>query len=272
MPAATTWQRAGPLAQLRATERVNYADGRLLDAQDFKDEQAFHSGRLARALKYALGMGTLAGLSASLKAIGDDLELQVAPGLAIDRLGRLIEVPVTCAIRLARWHRQQDPAALRLARRAAGTITADIFLSASDIERSKTPAFAAGPFDALDAVVASRVQEGFALNLLLRGEAAPPAPANAWPKGPSDAEKTAAVMAAWLERADGEPMPQLLEHLDKQDQTAVLLARVTLPLAAGDDADGRPTLAALTPGSVTIDNNIRPVIFLSGKWLGALHP
>lgn len=266
MPAATNWQRADPLAQLRATERVNYADGRLLDARDFQDEQSFHSGRLARALKYALGMGTLAGLGVSAHAGAPDLELWVAPGLAIDRRGRLIEAPIACAIRLARWYRQQDPALLRAARQAAGKITADVFLRAQVFDRSKTPAFAAGPFDALDAVVPSRKQDGFALDLLLRTEVAPPVPVNNWLKPPAD--PITKVMGAWLEHAEGEPAPKLPEHLDTQDENDVLLARVTLPLAAGDDPDMRPVLAALTPASVTIDNSIRPVIFLAGKWLG----
>ena len=53
---------ADPLEQDAAPERVNYATGVLLDAQDFLDEQTYHRARLARALKYVVGMGTIAGL------------------------------------------------------------------------------------------------------------------------------------------------------------------------------------------------------------------
>ena len=54
-----------PLMQLLPAERPAYATGMLLDAQDFADEQAYHRGRLARALLFLAGSGTLAGLAVS---------------------------------------------------------------------------------------------------------------------------------------------------------------------------------------------------------------
>ena len=36
-------------------DRVFYATGAMLDATDFTDEQAYHRGRLARALAYCTG-------------------------------------------------------------------------------------------------------------------------------------------------------------------------------------------------------------------------
>ncbi len=42
-------------------DRLCYALGVLLDASDFDAEQAYHRGRLARALVYLNGMGTAAG-------------------------------------------------------------------------------------------------------------------------------------------------------------------------------------------------------------------
>jgi len=46
-------------------DRVNYVTGVLLGAEDFQAEQDYHRGRLARALAYAMGHGTLAGLEVS---------------------------------------------------------------------------------------------------------------------------------------------------------------------------------------------------------------
>ena len=43
-------------------DRVHYATGVLLGAEDFRAEQDYHRARLARALAYAMGQGTLAGL------------------------------------------------------------------------------------------------------------------------------------------------------------------------------------------------------------------
>src|SRR5215212_6233762 len=79
-----------------APDRVVYALGVLLDAQDFKDEQLYHRGRLARALAYLHGHGTVAGLAVRWdKPLlpGDDPqfpqgreeEIVLKPGLAIDR-------------------------------------------------------------------------------------------------------------------------------------------------------------------------------------------
>ena len=51
-----------PLAGVLAPDRVFYAEGVLLSAADFEAEQAYHRGRLARALAALHGSGTVAGL------------------------------------------------------------------------------------------------------------------------------------------------------------------------------------------------------------------
>src|SRR5262245_3370351 len=168
---------AGPLPQ-----RAAYATGMLLDAQDFVDEQTYHRGRLARALAFLAGGGTLAGLKVTYRAkdATHPEEIQVAPGVAVDRLGRLVEVPRPACLRLDRWF---DGEAARdggdtLRRAALGQFTnatskriepagalparavvADVFLRFVACENGLTPSFAAGPFDALDAVSASRVRD-----------------------------------------------------------------------------------------------------------------
>ena len=49
------------LIDAETRDRLYYAMGVLLDATDFDAEQAYHRGRLARALSYLHGMGTAAG-------------------------------------------------------------------------------------------------------------------------------------------------------------------------------------------------------------------
>ena len=81
-------------------DRVRYATGVLLEAEDFQAEQDYHRSRLARVLAYAMGHGTLSGLEVTHEpGQPEDADnparserLLVAPGLAIDRLGRMIEV------------------------------------------------------------------------------------------------------------------------------------------------------------------------------------
>ena len=74
------------LPRLEGPDRVNYATGVLLGAEDFQAEQDYHRGRLARALAYAMGHGTLAGLEAVYEAITATASerLIVAPGVAVE--------------------------------------------------------------------------------------------------------------------------------------------------------------------------------------------
>jgi len=272
MSEADPFAPADPLESLPPPERVNYATGVLLDAEDFTDEQTYHRSRLAAALKALAGFGTLAGLRVRPPAGNDpERELRIDPGLAVDRFGRLVELSEPWCIRLVRWFATQSNGALTAALQAGPpVILVDVFLSARPCARGKTPAFAAGPFDALDAVVPSRLAEGVSLDLVLRAEAGtPPLPKNFWPApGASDAQKLQAVLASWSSGgATGTEhrLDPLQEHVGNQDPSAIFLARVTLPVtvaAAGE----RPRLDLLKP--VSADNNGRPFVFLPGKWLG----
>lgn len=271
---------ADPLLVGGQPERVNYATGVLLQAEDFRDEQTYHRARLATALGYLLGHGTLAGLAVVAPAEEDnDLHLRVEAGLAIDRHGRLIEVSEPWCTRLALWFAAQETGALRAAVHRSPvapipvSVVADLFLSLADCGRRKTPSFAQGPFDALDALVPARLAEEPSFELVLRAETAPPKPDNVWPDATaSEADRRAAVLGGYRpkkgEGVDTKVGP-LIEHVDKHDFGAVFLARIAIPvtLAANAAADKRPVLDL--GKKVQADNDIRPFIFLPGKWLGA---
>ncbi|MEZ5609648.1 MAG: hypothetical protein R3E45_04260 [Rhodocyclaceae bacterium] len=125
-----------PLYALPDASRPHYATGMLLDAGDFADEQTYHRNRLARALAFVSGAGarrlpealdpdtagaaglfgggTLAGLRVrQVPAAGEAVEeIRIAPGLAVDRLGRLVEVPRAVCLRLpGALARQANPCA-----------------------------------------------------------------------------------------------------------------------------------------------------------------
>jgi hypothetical protein len=276
---------ADPIESAGPPERVNYATGVLLDAQDFRDEQSYHRGRQAAALKAVGGFGTLAGLRVTPPADSDgELELRVEPGLALDRYGRLIQLDNPQCIRLARWFAAQGTPLLRAAvQRKPRTaldvaVVADVFLSVLSCARGKTPAFASGPFDALDAVVPSRIGELGSLELVprLEGPADPahpeadpiPVPKNFWPAATaSDADKLAAVLGSWEAPGDQGYDP-LQEHVGGHDPAAVLLARIAIPVILDANADAAvPPMLDLTR-RVQADNSLRPFIFLPGKWLG----
>ncbi|MGE0222015.1 MAG: hypothetical protein AB7F35_05035 [Acetobacteraceae bacterium] len=282
MSEADPFALSDPLEAMPPPERVNYATGVLLDAEDFRAEQTYHRGRLATVLRHLAGFGTLAGLRVIPPEENDsELELGVAPGVAIDRFGRLIELQAPQCIRLARWFAAETTPRLRSAVHRAPRVSVpvavvvDVFLSAMDCARGKTPAFATGPFDALDAVVPSRLAETVQLELVMRTEGGPdpiPTPTNFWPAADATAEdKLQAVLGSWdggtATSQDGMLEP-LAEHVQGHEPSALLLARVTIPVTL-DEADPpttRPVLDLTT--RVSVDNSLRPFVFLPGKWFG----
>lgn len=269
-------------------DRVHYATGVLLGAEDFQAEQDYHRSRLARALAYAMGQGTLAGLEvvhepeqpADASNAARSERLLVEPGLAIDRLGRLIEVVTPRCLKLAEWYAAQSPQLLRQAWHDTGNlwtdspsgVAADLFIRFVVCERGKTPAFASDAFDSFDSVTAARLRDGFEIELILRQETDPPLPQPQWPDFGNDAATLRqAIFDAWrggsaystLQGLD--PLP---EHVPGQDTSALFLARVLLP-ADQTPAGQRPQRR--TTENVVVRNELRPFVVTANalaRWLG----
>jgi len=291
-------ERLDPLkAKQQPPDRVFYATGVLLDAEDFAAEQTYHRGQLARALAHLHGSGTAAGLKVHWVDESPDPqapdaqeeELRVEPGIAVDRLGRIIEVPRAACIRLKRWfdneaalrpddlaqalytgaeaadvNREDDAGAVVATDKVEGVV-ADLFIRFIVCERGETPAFASGPFDALDAVEPSRLRDGYELKLLLRKERPLPLPEKLWP---SDAKLlNKAVFDAWHKTTDrteiqgqrgASDLAPLHEHAAGQDTSFVFLARVVIP---AELASGKPRRKQ---EDVRVDNHIRPFVYTTG--------
>ena len=305
MSATTRLPEADPLYAGPAPERPAYATGMLLDAGDFQDEQTYHRGRLAKAVGFLTGGGTVAGLAVTHEPEGDGTaeQVRVAPGLAVDRLGRLVEVGRTACLRLQRWWEAtfavddgdtllraayEDPGRFVSARAAAEAgvddrppipgraVVADVFVRFVACEQGLTPSFAAGPFDALDAVATSRLRDAYELLLVARDgldddfDGLPPAGEDLAAIGDPDARRAAlqdAVLAAWPAAGTAgtaDALAPLPEHPRGIDPTAQLLARVLIPVGAGDP----PTRDG---AGVVIDNWPRrfvPSNRLLQRWLG----
>jgi hypothetical protein len=239
-----------PLEAVQDADRLFYQLGIMLDAQDFRDEQTYHRGRLARAIAFLHGTGTASGLAVrqtpatpANDADGTparEEEVRVEPGLALDRRGRLIEVPRPACIRLQRWFDAQSSSDLTAA--AKGTdVLADVFLRFAACERGRTPSFATGPFDGLDATAPSRIRDGYELRLALRPEAeTPPLPTdhNVWPDlsgvAPADRPRQLhdAIRASWAAaQAEDLSVPASL-GVSAARSDWVFLARVRFPIDA----------------------------------------
>jgi hypothetical protein len=287
------------LPTIEGPDRVFYETGVLLNAEDFRAEQDYHRGRLARALAYVVGSGTVAGLKVKYQpgvepGPGDDESaaieerLMVEPGIAIDRLGRLIEVPRPLCIRLDRWYRAQSDQDLQQGHHpvdrqwpgSAGDVTVDgvvvdLFIKYVPCERGKTPSFAAGPFDSLDAVTASRLRDSCEAQLVIRMENEPLVPENPWP-APQAADDTPAslrnaIYDSWREGTgfkDQDGLVPLAEHAAGQDTTSLFIARIIIP-ANGAAAGARPVRRK--EDSVVINNDLRPFVLsvnALARWLG----
>ena len=159
-------------------------------------------------------------------------------------------------------------------------VVADVFLRFVACPRGLTPSFAAGPFDALNAVATSRVRDAYELLLIPREglddaydglPVAPGASVIGDPVAPADARHAAmqnAVLAAYAASGRsgtaGElaPLPEQPAELD--DPTAVFIGRVLIPVASGD-------LPVRQGAAVLVDNWRRrfiPSTSLLAQWTG----
>jgi len=299
---------ADPLYAQPRAERPAYATGMLLDAQDFSDEQTYHRGRLALAMAFLAGGGTLAGLKVDHvpQSPTQAEEIRVQPGVAVDRLGRLIEVPRPACRGLADWFADvaaadggdtlrtsaYDKLSRFLSARMrdsgpalpARAVVADVFLRFAQCTVGLTPGFAAGPFDALNAVSTSRIRDAYELLMVPRaglsdvqlGLPLPPADPALGNPASSPAQRRDAAQDAVLGtfaasgfgsgsgNGGSAGLPPAPEDPPNLDTSAVFIARVLLPVGAADP----PVRTADAP---LVDNFARrflPSVPLLAQWAG----
>ena len=256
--------RSDVVARAReARGRVFYATGVLLNAQHLDADQLDNHRGLARALAYLHGSGTLAGLEVTWEREtgGRGERVVVKPGIALDRLGRIIEVPRAAPLPLDRWFDEQSDAHLIGGfKPSLQGVVADVFVRLVLGEPAQTP----GP--------------AYEVKLYLRQEPdPPPLPPPTWPvfMRTDGARKDLqdAIFAAWAAWHEGDdscdqggarPLP---EHVLGQDPTSVFLARLVLP-ATLPASDARPVRTAR---EVVVDNRSRRFAYppaALARWVG----
>jgi hypothetical protein len=295
---ALSTKPADPLTAHPRADRVNYAIGMLLNAEDFADEQTYHRSRLALALLAAGGSGTVRGLEVRIdpETADSPQRVRVTSGLAVDQLGRLIELKFDVCLRLREWwdhYAQRQPDALAEAfDAAANAVIADVFLQFAPCERGLTPAFATGPFDALNAVQAARLRDAHRVSLEPRRTAITNDPRFApdpWQAigadvlhdallavssltAPTPADLTDAVratlstaMQAMKTRILQTPAPvkDFTGLAEGVDPYGLFLARVAIPATAGSP----PSRAV---GTIAVDNLARAFVMPGGLIAHAL--
>ena len=238
--------------------RVSYATGRMLGVADFQAEQDYHRGRLARVLLQVLGTGTVSGLNVqtNLPADPDKVEVQVTPGLALDRLGRMIDTPYKVCIRLNPWLKLKSDTELSDAFKDGKGVVADVFVSFHACSRGKTPSYASqDDYDATDAFTADRLLDSFGMGLVLRDDADPKLPADPW-EGLAAAPTPEQLKDRILNGAPA-PRPVELPADPKFDGNAVFLARLTIS-ATRAAAGQRPVMDL---SKIDVDNHSRLFVY-----------
>ena len=175
------------------------------------------------------------------------LEIAVNPGVAIDRVGRIIEVPRTVCIRVQPWLTNQSDSDLNAALHA-GNILIDVFATFVPCTSGVTPCFATNDnYSATDAFSANRLLDSFAMQLVLRTEANPGLPQDPWlptgavPTGGITASIAAALQQSILSVNSGASAAQPfspsgavpVEYPAGFDLSSVFLARISLPANPG---------------------------------------
>lgn len=250
-------------------QRLFLSDGALLTQDHFRAEQLYHRGQAARLGLHLHGAGTIAGLDVTFAPTsGPDVEVRVGPGLALDRLGRLVELPYLSCLDLGDWIDQQANDLLDAARLTAGTrppgpdpirddpgtgnpiavpsdhVVADVYLSFHACARNPEPAFATANADTIDGVQPSRVLESGHLRLIVRplgDDRVPSGLAASQLPGPVTIENLRDYkrLTAWsLVQPGANPFSlpasgTLTEHItagNYQNGSEILLARLTIPL------------------------------------------
>lgn len=195
------------------------------------------------------------------------LEIAVSPGLAIDRVGRLIEVPTTVCIRIQPWLASQSVSNLNSALQG-GNILVDVFATFVPCTRGVTPSFASpDDYDATDAFSPDRLLDSFSMQLVLRSDPNPKLPQDPWlSTGSAPAAPVTSTLIQQLQKsilaansgpagtppftASGNVAPGASQNPPVEippnfDPTSVFLGRITIPVTVG---------APVTPPTFIVNN------------------
>lgn len=268
-PVSSGWQ---PNTTFNAPTAIMDPNGNI---QILRVTPSFTTGATQPVWNSGLGVATSDGSTptAAWTCVGPaQLEIAVSAGLAIDRVGRMIEVPQTVCIYLQPWMAGQAVSDLQSALHGSA-IVVDVFATFIPCSQGVTPCFATqDDYDATDAFAANRLLDSFAMQLILRTDAAPALPQDAWAglgavptagvsatvvqtlKQSILAANTGAAASAPFSVNGSAPSedPPLL------DPSSVFLARITIPATA-------PTIAGQPPSytlsGISIDNMSRLFVY-----------
>lgn len=212
--------------QLDPEQRVQYSLGLVLGVDEFQQEQFYHVQRSRQHTRLLHGYGTVCGLQVTT----DHSQILVSPGVAVDQLGRVIEVPRAQCADLNLWLSQPQNlfAATASFGSPVGTATAYVELCYRECLTNRVPVPGAPCRSEADSLAPSRVTETFDLRISATRPAA--------------TEETAVLeFGALLRRVQitSASMPGTLLTVSEMEQRVRALAEHGSPL---DSVPGGPLL------------------------------
>jgi len=202
-------------------------------------------------------------------------EIEVTAGLAIDRVGRMIESPGTVCILLQPWLAGPSGPDASTALQS-GSILIDVFATFAPCTQGVTPCFGSDDYDATDAFSANRLLDSFSMQLVLRDDTDPGLPQDSWTAtGAIETGGTTAPLLQGLQQdillnnsgantaspfALNGPMPP--EYPPGFDASSVFLARIAIPPAAFAGGTPNSDYSNLNnPGAIVINNLARLFVY-----------
>jgi hypothetical protein len=298
---SVTWTNQGPIIESGWRPNANFTPPSVIvdsngNLQVLADASPLETGSAVPMWSSIPGGATADGNSAAAwMCIGSkELEVQVTPGIAIDRVGRIVEIPRTVCIRVKQWLASQPASSLNQAFKQttatpspAYAIIADVFTTFAGCTRGVTPCFATqDDYDATDAFSPNRLLDSFAMQLVLRPDVefmtTPQRlmlPEDPWAElGPTSTPPTPSAATLQQRLLDATTGPAALDPLSEEkvpneipigsglDPSSIFLARVQIPATAGTGGAPEPNLSA-----ITIDNFSRLFLYpasLVARWIG----
>jgi hypothetical protein len=200
------------------------------------------------------------------------LEIAVSAGLAIDRVGRMIESSTTVCILLEPWLADQAATDLADAMQGGSKILVDVFATFAPCNQGVTPCFGSDDYDATDAFSANRLLDSFSMQLVLRNDTSPGMPQDPWigagaagTAGPGLASLPGLqqdILLNGMGAGSVSPFavngPTPPEYPPGFDVSSVFLARISIPATV---VAGSATYNLNDPSAITIDNLARLFVY-----------
>jgi hypothetical protein len=213
-----------PDAALDPNQRVNFTFGMVLGVDDFRQEHAWLAERDERALRELIGYGAITGLNVTTVISGTQVEVRVAPGLALLPDGKLVGIAASQCARLDEWLTGPGKPA------ATQSGPASVYVVLRHVETTGTPVPIPGePCRDESALLAdSRIADSFTLDF-------------SWTPPAQTEDNALRIFTTWLRRVEIRSAP--VPEMSLADFQAAVEAQVTAAIANAAAAFSHPPLA-----------------------------